>query len=455
MAAIEAGDNHKRKAGNGVQAHAGSMIGGERGESLKRTGIERIFNAAPSTPPRSPHKTVTPAEDRLLSPFTCLPRNRMFDEQGEPIVWPWEAIDGMSPVRQAEMRSPLPIDASIRRAINSAVHRGDGGESSTGVRAWKSFCASLEISAHRPLDPNEPLWVKLEEEWLVMRFVCDLVESRGIRPKTASAYFGAAQSWHLRLNGIKLAAGIKLERLTQMLKGLRRLHGDASRKVRRGLRAKDLRVAMDMLLNPEVPEHANMRAALATAFQGLLRGAEFTSDRFNPETDLARGDVAALSASRLVLMMRPSKNMNHLKGKTVPLVIGAGGAYIDAVAEVRNMLNVDKSAAGAASTTPLFRGADGQALTGERMRLWIQAAMHRLGLQPEQFGLHSLRIGGATALFAAGADPLIIRTMGRWSSDCYRLYVRACFSQTMHWTVVAGSTQAQDVAGEFEEVDSY
>ena len=30
----------------------------------------------------------------------------------------------------------------------------------------------------------------------------------------------------------------------------------------------------------------------------------------------------------------------------------------------------------------------------------------------------------------AGADPLVIRTMGRWSSDCYRLYVRACFGAT-------------------------
>jgi len=26
-----------------------------------------------------------------------------------------------------------------------------------------------------------------------------------------------------------------------------------------------------------------------------------------------------------------------------------------------------------------------------------------------------------------------MRTMGRWFSDCYRLYVRACFSQTLEW----------------------
>ena len=49
------------------------------------------------------------------------------------------------------------------------------------------------------------------------------------------------------------------------------------------------------------------------------------------------------------------------------------------------------------------------------------------GDDPSEFGAHSLRIGGATALFAAGADPTVIRTMGRRSSDCYRLYVRACF----------------------------
>ena len=66
-----------------------------------------------------------------------------------------------------------------------------------------------------------------------------------------------------------------------------------------------------------------------------------------------------------------------------------------------------------------------------------------------------MRIGGATALFAGGADPLVIRTMGRWSSDCYRLYVRACFGQTLDWTARAGSTEVDDVAGEFAEVDCY
>ena len=90
------------------------------------------------------------------------------------------------------------------------------------------------------------------------------------------------------------------------------------------------------------------------------------------------------------------------------------------------------------------------------MRQITRMLMHSVGEDPKQFGLHSFRIGGATALFAAGATPLTIRMMGRWSSDGYRLYVRACYEQTLAWTARCGSTQVHDFAGEFgQEADYY
>jgi hypothetical protein len=49
----------------------------------------------------------------------------------------------------------------------------------------------------------------------------------------------------------------------------------------------------------------------------------------------------------------------------------------------------------------------------------------------------------------------ILDTMGRWSSDCYRLYVRACFAKTLEWTRVCDSSIVSDVEQEFAEVDSY
>ena len=207
-------------------------------------------------------------------------------------------------------------------------------------------------------------------------------------------------------------------------------------------------------------EHANIRAALALALQGLHRGAEFTVDgAFDAGRDLTRADIASLSGERLVVMMRPCKNMHHLRGKTVPLIVGAGGEFVDAVAEMQNLVAVDPVSAADAASTPMFRcgrcRGERKPLSPALVRAWTRTLMVSIGERPEQFGTHSYRIGGATALFAAGADATVIRTMGRWSSDIYRLYVRACFSQTIAWSRKAGSTVVQDVAQEYDEVDCY
>ena len=410
---------------------------------------EEIVEPPPAHTTGAPH---IPSSVKLLRPFSCRPYEdeapTVYDANGKAIVWPWKEAAH----KDTRQRTEIPIDANVRKALASAT--ASGTVLSTGTRAWAEFCNSLDTTPHRPMDPNAPLWLKLEEEWLAMRFVCHLVEKRGILPRTAASYLGDAQGWHLRTHGIKLAAGIKLGRLAQMLKGLRRLNGDQPRKVRRGVRAKLLRAAMDKYLDPKIPLHANKRAAFALAFQGLLRGAEFTSDKFNPTKDMTRADLVSLTNDRAIVMMRPSKNMAHLHGKTVPLVIGAGGKYIDAVAELNNLVIVDKVHASDAANVPLFRNGK-IALNETIMRRDLQYMMSSVGQEPTHFGLHSLRIGGATALFAAGADPIVIRTMGRWSSDCYRLYVRACFEATQEWTVKAGTQDVTDVAGEFDEVDSY
>ena len=181
---------------------------------------------------------------------------------------------------------------------------------------------------------------------------------RGISPPSASTYFSQVQGWHAREHGIKLCGGLKLEKLPEMLKGLRRVMGDATPRIRRGVAPQALRKAMDMLLDPKKPEDANIRAALSTAFQGLLRSAEFThvyGKAWKPEDQLTRVDIKFIDKSQMIIMMHPCKNMKILKGKTVPLVIGAGGEYIDAVAEVNNMLQVDPAREFAAKETPLFR----------------------------------------------------------------------------------------------------
>lgn len=137
--------------------------------------------------------------------------------------------------------------------------------------------------------------------------------------------------------------------------------------------------------------------------------------------------------------------------KTVPLVIGGGGTYIDAVAEMRNLMRVDPTPTGLdPGSVPLFRDpATNAPIQADALRRLIKSLMAAVGEDPSQFGTHSLRIGGATALFAQGATPMVIRTMGRWSSDCYRLYVRACYQSSLSWTAAAGSAVVDDIEGPF------
>ena len=47
------------------------------------------------------------------------------------------------------------------------------------------------------------------------------------------------------------------------------------------------------------------------------------------------------------------------------------------------------------------------------------------GLPPAEFALHSLRIGGATHLSAAGVSPEVLQKEGRRKSGAFKSYVRA------------------------------
>ena len=61
-----------------------------------------------------------------------------------------------------------------------------------------------------------------------------------------------------------------------------------------------------------------------------------------------------------------------------------------------------------------------------------------VNVDPLKYGTHSLRIGGATALLAAGCPAYVIQAMGRWSSDVYKLYCRSNTIDLLHWQRALG-----------------
>ena len=77
---------------------------------------------------------------------------------------------------------------------------------------------------------------------------------------------------------------------------------------------------------------------------------------------------------------------------------------------------------------PLFLTQQHQPLKERHVLKFIRQSAVSFGYSPEnisQIGTRSLRIGGSTALFKAGASADQIRHMGGWSTDTYRANIRS------------------------------
>ena len=73
--------------------------------------------------------------------------------------------------------------------------------------------------------------------------------------------------------------------------------------------------------------------------------------------------------------------------------------------------------AGRPGGTPLFDSLD---LAGARS--WLRFSLRKLGCDPSEFSLHSLRRGGCTLAYAGGAAVSDLQSLGGWRSSAVHLY---------------------------------
>ena len=69
------------------------------------------------------------------------------------------------------------------------------------------------------------------------------------------------------------------------------------------------------------------------------------------------------------------------------------------------------------------RWEDGRQLTREDIQKVLKKAAAAVGLPAERFMTHSLRVGGASALYHAVNDVEIVKRWGRWSSTAFHRYL--------------------------------
>ena len=162
-------------------------------------------------------------------------------------------------------------------------------------------------------------------------------------------------------------------------------------------------------------------AACLTGFFGLLRCGEFTtrSSCFDVRTDLSLNDIQVdkrINPTVVLINIKVSKTDQFRQGHTIRL--GASGSDICAVKALMCYLHHRGSSPG-----PLFMLPNGQPMSRDKFCSWLKDAMLRIG-ETGNYSGHSFRIGAATTAAAVGIPDHLIKTLGRWISDAYQLYIR-------------------------------
>ena len=204
--------------------------------------------------------------------------------------------------------------------------------------------------------------------------------------------------------------------LQRLLRGIKRVY------LRDHLRA------IQHHLDFSMRDHAMLWAACCLGFFGFLRAGEFTvNSAFQPSIHMT---VADLQADSLV---NPTCFKVHIKcSKTDPfrmgcdIYVGRGEGPVCPIRALGNFLALRGSSEG-----PLFTFSDGRPLTRQQLSSTVQSILHSAGYTGSYSG-HSFRIGAATTAAARGVPDHLIKTLGRWSSDAYQIYIRTPVSSIVH-----------------------
>lgn len=167
-----------------------------------------------------------------------------------------------------------------------------------------------------------------------------------------------------------------------------------------------------------------LSTACTMAFFGFLRCGEFTVDtlKLDSSNQLTLADVTISSdLSGYCLTLKKSKTDVFRAGVKVP--IHATNTHVCPVRYMDDYVKL-RYQAGAKSSDPLFINSKGQVLHRDSFINSVRAIITKIGLDADSYSGHSFRIGAATSAAKAQIPDHLVKTLGRWSSDCYLTYIR-------------------------------
>ena len=266
----------------------------------------------------------------------------------------------------------------------------------SGARAFLHFASHYNRVNHT----GNPLPASEETLLLFATFL-----TYRLKPRSIKVYLFAVRNLHIEQGFPNPLEGcLQLERL---MRGIKRVYTEGPNQ-RLPITPMLLR-SFGNHLNLSHYDHAMLWAAMLLAFFGFLRSAELLS--------LQASDVVPQSGA-LACSIRASKTDPFRRGTTI-LVAATGDASLCPVLAFNQYAARRPPGPG-----PLFQFLTGAPLARRNLNHLIKHLARRVGVEVERYATHSFRIGAATTSAAAGIPDWQIRTLGRWLSDAYHVYIR-------------------------------
>ena len=212
----------------------------------------------------------------------------------------------------------------------------------------------------------------------------------------------------------------KFNRLYLVIRGIKRAQGDQFKKAKRApVTPNVLMVARCRLFNSSrnFGDKVMIWAAMLCAYFVFLRVSEYTADyvkSYDEYSTLCFSDLKTYGTGYIL----------HIKvSKTDPFRVGSkirfapNNSILCPVTALREYIAYHPSRTG-----PLFAFQDRSYLTRSRWTRILHSVMS--AATGVTYSSHSFRIGAATTAAARGYPRWLIQSLGRWSSDCFRDYIR-------------------------------
>jgi hypothetical protein len=316
--------------------------------------------------------------------------------------------------------------AGVHSLLSASVHTNTAGTYASAAKPWFGW----RILHRQSLYLDEDLSNK-EKQTVLLRFYSDHAWRTNWSPAWLHVQLYAVRHYHI-LADCEYDYRVML-RLALAKKGWRRLWGSEKRKVAVTV---ELLLEAYAVLDVTSWDDLVLITAISTAFGFLMRSAEYSRKGASPDPEKClrvEHVVCALGGSDChaprgvdcdeVVVFHPGAKNDWLgQGSSANIYADPGGSPL-CVVRLFNLMRRAKPNYFKQHGKHLFTLQNGSVLARTAVDSALKSAAERLRWPVDTVSTHSLRAGGATAMWAAGKTAEEIQRRGRWASQCFRIYI--------------------------------